>query len=99
MARAALFAVLMLSGCHAQLGYYAESGRTSHSAGYAVRVSTDGGDRVLAGIVAGVLVAEGVRNSMSEGAAASGELDPQRPVTVQDCSRRIDPSAGNLMCR
>ncbi len=99
MARTALFALLMLAGCQAHLGYYAESGQRSQRSGYGLRVSTDGGDRVAAGIVAGALIVEGLRYSMTGNTIVSGELDPERAVAVQDCSQPIDARAGNLMCR
>ena len=38
----------------------------------------------------------------NDATASAGEpapLDPTRPITVRDCSKRIDEGGGNLSCR
>jgi hypothetical protein len=45
------------------------------------------------------MLADGMRYfSLGQGGGAL-EADPRRAINVQDCTRPVDPSAGNLFCR
>ena len=66
------------------------------------------GNSVLgAAVVIGILIADDMRGSARSSVGGSDALefrqalapDPTRRISVQDCSRPIDPQAGNLVCR
>jgi len=104
---AALLACVLLAGCQSwQFGYHAEIGRgASQRSAYGARVSVESGDRILNGMVAAVLIAQGARSYLrgDDGGPISAdeppELDPGRTINSQDCTQAVDPQRGNLMCR
>jgi hypothetical protein len=80
-------------------------------AGCAVRISSSTGSvtvvssaPIATAVVVGAMAADGYRYY---GIGPDGktpmyrapEPDPTRKINVQDCTRRVDPDAGNLMCR
>jgi hypothetical protein len=54
-------------------------------------------------IVVGVMLADGVRyyrlGPDGKTSARAPEPDPARRINAQDCTRPVDPDAGNLLCR
>ena len=54
-------------------------------------------------IVVGVMAADTVRyysvGPDGKHPARAPEPDPTRAINAQDCTRPVDPDAGNLMCR
>ncbi|HMH19510.1 MAG TPA: hypothetical protein VK572_15340 [Burkholderiales bacterium] len=93
-----VFAVA-LSGCAVR---YSAEGRSPGSGG-ASQASAASGSPLGNAIIVGVMLADGVRyyrlgpeGKMSVGAP---EPDPTRKINVQDCTRPVDPDAGNLLCR
>lgn len=64
------------------------------------------GGAVVTLAVIGLLVAEGVRDYRRESDGMrtpwyfqAPEPDPTRRISVQDCTKPVDLTAGNLMCR
>jgi len=54
-------------------------------------------------IVVGVMVADGVHyyrfGPDGKTSVRAPEPDPTRKINIQDCTRPVDPDAGNLLCR
>jgi hypothetical protein len=99
-AASAAILALSLAGCH--LRYRAdgvvESGASAH-----IDVSTS--SRLGAAIIVGIIAAEGFRyyrvgpDGSRTPIGVAPDPDPTRRVNVQDCTRPVDPAAGNLLCR
>jgi len=90
---------LAAPGCAVQYVSSAGSAVSSTSAQVSISSGSALGNALLLGIVLGETVEYyrfGSEGRMSAGAL---ELDPGRKVSVQDCTRPVDASAGNLMCR
>jgi len=73
--------------------------------GCAVRISSDGSNAAAVGtaIVVGVMAADTVRYYRigPDGKTPPygvPEPDPTRKINVQDCTKPVNPDAGNLMC-
>lgn len=70
-----------------------------------VNFSISSENRVVTGVVTGILFAEGVRHysRQDDGALAPfdrvPELDPNRRINEQDCSAVVLLDGGNLRCR
>ena len=88
-------AVMALSGC---------------SVRYAARVEAPGGATVAQAsvssgtplgnaIIIGIMLADGIEYFRLGQSGSALEADPARPINVQDCTRPVDPAAGNLLCR
>jgi hypothetical protein len=110
MKRAVLWVCMVLAGCQASYGYQwrttagipAGGNARSSAAGISVAVPADS---VVGAMLIGVVVADGVRYylRMPDGTRVPyhgvPDPDPGRRINVQDCTRPIDVTAGNLMCR
>jgi hypothetical protein len=94
-----LAATLALPGC--ALSVSSSTGSAGSVAGSQVSVSS--GSPLGNAIIVGVMVADGVQyyrlGPDGKTQVRSPEMDPARKISVQDCTRPIDRSAGNLMCR
>jgi len=94
-----VLAALAAPGCAVRYSSMADSSGSSASA--QVRLSS--GSALGNAIIVGILVGDAIYYYRlgPEGRTAVGapELDPDRKVNAQDCTRPVDPSAGNLMCR
>jgi hypothetical protein len=107
MRRALILSVCLLCGCHANVLYQSRLAPAggAQSAGLNVQVGSHGG--ALAGIlVIGVLLADGMQQyylRYPDGSmvpyGAVPPSDPERRINSQDCTKPIDLTAGNLMCR
>jgi len=64
-----------------------------------VQVNASSGSRLGNAIILGVMVADGVQYFRPGSATKAPPPDPARKINVQDCTRPVDPSAGNLLCR
>ena len=106
MRNAAVLFGLLLSGCHGAVGYQwgAMPGAATQTAAVDMRVGVSS-DGVLGAILIGILVADGIRYywRLPDGPRrpyyGTPEADPARLINVQDCTRPINPTAGNLMCQ
>jgi hypothetical protein len=93
-------AVLALSGC--SIRYSATASGSNRTTSSQASVST--GTRLGDAIIIGAALADGIQYYQlgPEGRAplyGAPPSDPTRKINVQDCSRPIDPDAGNLLCR
>jgi hypothetical protein len=57
------------------------------------------GNAIIVGIMAGDAISYYRLGPEGRTQVRPPELDPDRKVNVQDCTRPVDASAGNLMCR
>ena len=100
-APAAVIATLALSGCSVRYSNQsAVAGGTQTS-----QISVSSGSVLGTALIAGIVVADGVRyyrigpNGTKSPISYVPDPDPSRRVNAQDCTRPVDPAAGNLLCR
>ena len=88
-----------LSGCVVRYSSRADS--TGSNATSPVGVSS--GSPLGNAIIVGVMLADGVRyyrlGPDGKTSVRAPEPDPTRKINIQDCTRPVDPNAGNLLCR
>jgi hypothetical protein len=97
--------VLPLAGCYAR--YHSDSVVVNGGVVGSTHVDVSSKSPVGAAIIVGVMAADGIRYYRIEqngaktpiGIGDAPEPDPARKVNVQDCTRPVDPAAGNLLCR
>lgn len=106
MKHAVLWACVLLAGCHAGYDYRWRSGSpvppagagSSASVGVSAQVSG-----VAGAVLFAVILADGIRYylRLPDGTSVpyEGVPDGERIVNVQDCTRPIELTEGNLMCR
>ncbi|MGB7543063.1 MAG: hypothetical protein WA373_06495 [Burkholderiales bacterium] len=97
-------AVLALSGCAARYSIQSNgpTGVQTATSGAQVNVST--GSALGTAIIVGIMLADGFRYYRLEPDGTrtpvhTPEPDPSRRINAQDCTRPVDPGAGNLLCR
>jgi len=92
-----VLASIALCGCSVHY-----SSRAASPAG-SVQVNASSGSPLGNAIILGVVVADGVQQLRAgpDGTIPvnTPPLDPARKINAQDCTRPVDPSAGNLLCR
>jgi hypothetical protein len=92
-----VLAPIALPGCTLHYSSRAES------PGGSVRVNASSGSPLGNAIILGVMAADAVHyyRPGPDGKTAVKALppDPTRKINAQDCTRPVDPSAGNLLCR
>lgn len=92
-----VFAVA-LPGCTARYSVQGSSGSSTAS-----QASVASGSPLGNAIIVGAMLADGVRyyrlGPEGKMPARAPEADPTRKINVQDCTRPVDPAAGNLLCR
>jgi hypothetical protein len=100
--RSLLLLAVVLGGC--QSVTVVDHGRTSITTTGA-RISLAQGDRLLAGVLVALVVADGLDYYVrgDDGTLTRfdrlPEFEPSRPVNMADCTRPVDPGKGNLSCR
>ena len=99
IASTCLAAILALSGCAVRYSARADStGSTTTS-----QVSVSSGSPLGNAIVIGVMAADAVHyyrvGADGKTHVRAPEPDPTRRINAQDCTRPVDPYAGNLLCR
>lgn len=110
MKRALTVICVVLGGCHASVGYQWGMPAGSHSQTSAVDLRAGAEvSSTLGAVLIGILVADGIRYywRLPDGSRrpyygtpdGAPEADPARSVNVQDCTRPVNPAAGNLMCQ
>jgi len=91
---------LALAGCTVR---YSAQERASAPGVTTSQVSVAGGSPLGNTIIVGVMLADGVRyyrlGPDGKTSVRAPEPDPDRKINVQDCTRPVDPNAGNLRCR
>jgi hypothetical protein len=100
---AAAWLALSLCGCVAH--YRSQSVQASGGTVVSTQLDVSSTSRVGAAIIIGIMAADGLRYYRVEPdgsrtpLVSDPEPDPKRRINVQDCTRPVDPAAGNLMCR
>jgi hypothetical protein len=94
-AAACIVAATVLCGCTVR--YSARTGPSGSA--IASQVSVSSGTPLGNAVIIGILLADGMRYFRLDEDSRALEADPARPINVQDCTRPVDPSAGNLLCR
>jgi hypothetical protein len=99
-----LAAALALPGCAARYSMQSNSatGVQTTTTGAQVNVST--GSRFGTAIIVGIMLADGfhyyrLEPDGTKTPVPAPEFDPSRKINAQDCTRPVDPGAGNLLCR
>ena len=98
---ACLIALAAIPGCTAR---YAAEARSSGSVSATTsQVSVSSGSPLGSAIIIGVMLADGVEyfrfGPTGTTSIRAPQPDPMRAINAQDCTRPVDPSAGNLLCR
>ena len=94
MRAAVLTAFLLLAGCsHTAVGISSATSSGSDSA--SVRTNSSS---LAAVLIMAVFISAAVDGTLVPEPAAP-EMDPQRKVVEQDCTKPIDHSLGNLRCK
>ena len=96
---ACILAAFALPGCAVRYSSMANS--SASSAGSQVIVSSGSplGNAIIVGVMLGDAAHYYRFGPDGKTPVRGPEPDPGRKINVQDCTRPIDPSAGNLMCR
>ena len=93
-----IIVVVALAGCTVRYSARERTGSTTTS-----QVSVTSGSPLGNAIIVGVMVADGMHyyrlGPDGKTSIRAPEPDPTRKINVQDCTRPVDPSAGNLLCR
>jgi len=83
--------------------HYAAEARSSGSVGATTsQVNVSSGSPLGNAIIIGVMLADGVqyfRLGPTTTPTRAPQPDPTRVINAQDCTRPVDPFAGNLLCR
>ena len=89
-----------LAGCTVR---YSAEERASGPGTTTSRVSVSSGSPLGNAIIVGVMLADGVHyyrlGPDGKTPVRAPEPDPTRRINAQDCTRPVDPDAGNLLCR
>ena len=90
-----------LAGCTVR---YSAQERASGLGGTTTsQVSVSSGSPLGNAIIVGVMLADGMRyyrlGPDGKTSVRAPEPDPDRKINIQDCTRPVDPNAGNLRCR
>jgi hypothetical protein len=96
---ACVIAALAAPGCAVRYSSMADSPGSSTSAQLRISSGSALGNAIIVGIVVGDAIHYYRLGPEGRVAVRAPELDPDRKVNAQDCTRPVDPSAGNLMCR
>jgi hypothetical protein len=98
-----LSSALPLAGCYAR--YRGDSVEANGGAVASTHIDVSSRSLVGAAVIVGIVAADGFRyyrvepNGMKTPIGHAPEPDPTRRINVQDCTRPVNPAAGNLLCR
>ena len=96
-----IIVVVALAGCTVR--YSARERTSAPGSTTTSQVSVTSGSPLGNAIIVGVMVADGMRyyrlGPDGKTSVRAPEPDPTRKINIQDCTRPIDPNAGNLLCR
>jgi hypothetical protein len=96
-------ASLALGGCYAR--YRSDSVVAGGGTVASTHVDVSTRSPLGAAVIVGIMAADGYRyyrvepNGSKTPIGRAPEPDPTRRINAQDCTRPVDPSAGNLLCR
>ena len=96
-----MIVAVALAGCAVR---YSAQERASGVGGTTTsQVSVASGSPLGNAIIVGVMLADGVHyyrlGPDGKTPVRAPEPDPTRRINAQDCTRPVDPAAGNLLCR
>ena len=94
-----ILAALAVPGCAVRYSSMANSSASTTSAQVSVSSGTALGNAIIVGIILGDAVQYYRLGPDGRTPVLAPEPDPSRTINIQDCTRPVDPSAGNLMCR
>jgi len=97
---ACIVALTAMPGCTVR--YTAEAHSSGSGSATTSQVSVSSGSPLGNAIIIGVMLADGVqyfRLGPTTTPTRAPQPDPTRVINAQDCTRPVDPSAGNLLCR
>ena len=98
---ACIIVAVALAGCAVR--YSARERTSALGSTTTSEVSVASGSPLGNAIIVGVMLADGVRyyrlGPDGKTSVRAPEPDPTRKINIQDCTRPVDPSAGNLLCR
>ena len=96
-----IIVVVALAGCTVR--YSARERTSAPGSTTTSQVSVTSGSPLGNAIIVGVMVADGMHYyRLGPGGKTSvraPEPDSTRKINIQDCTRPVDPNAGNLLCR
>ena len=96
-----IIVVVALAGCTVR--YSARERASAPGSTTTSQVSVTSGSPLGNAIIVGVMVADGMHyyrlGPDGKTSVRAPEPDPTRKINIQDCTRPVDPSAGNLLCR
>jgi hypothetical protein len=95
-----ILVAVALAGCTVR---YSAQERASGPGMTTSQVSVSGGSPLGNAIIVGVMLADGMQyyrlGPDGKTSVRAPEPDPNRKINIQDCTRPVDPNAGNLRCR
>jgi len=98
---ACIIVAVALAGCTVR--YSAREGASAPGSTTTSPVSVANGPPLGNAIIVGVMLSDGVHyyrlGPDGKTPVLAPEPDPTRKINIQDCTRQVDPNAGNLLCR
>src|SRR5437899_8975897 len=98
---ACIIVTVALAGC--TVLYSAQERVSAAGSTTTSQVSVASGSPLGNAIIVGVMFADGVHyyrlGPDGKTSVRAPEPDPTRKINIQDCTRPVDPDAGNLLCR
>ena len=98
---ACIVVAVALAGCTVR--YSAQERVSAPGSTTTSQVRVASGSPLGNAIIVGVMLADGVHyyrlGPDGKASVRAPEPDPTRKINIQDCTRPIDPNAGNLLCR
>ena len=96
-----IIVVVALAGCTVR--YSARERASGPGSTTTSQASAASGSPLGNAIIVGVMLADGVHyyrlGPDGKTSVRAPEPDPNRKINIQDCTRPVDPNAGNLLCR
>ena len=96
-----IIAAVALPGCAVR--YAAEARSSGSGSATTSQASVASGSPLGNAIIVGVMLADGVHyyrlGPDGKTSVRAPEPDPTRTINAQDCTRPVNPYAGNLLCR
>jgi len=98
---ACIVVTVALAGCTVR--YSARERASGPGSTTTSQASAASGSPLGNAIIVGVMLADGVHyyrlGPDGKTSVRAPEPDPNRKINTQDCTRPVDPNAGNLLCR
>jgi hypothetical protein len=98
---ACISVAVALAGCAVR--YSARERASGPGSTTTSQVSVASGSPLGNAIIVGVMLADGAHyyrlGPDGKRSVQAPEPDPTRKINIQDCTRPVDPNAGNLLCR